>query len=685
MDIRAVYKDIEQQISSIATTLSEASKESSKEGNEATILDSTKTFQALQESSQKELKELEANAEFDTFTIAFYGETNAGKSTIIEALRLSFQEKSKHESQAKFRELCVGLDIESMATLQEESETLQEKIANLTTENEQKKKDSFWYRLKNFFGMTELSKTLANSKKHLLSLQGKLAKLEPLKPYADGSIIGARTDQTREIVSYRFNAQNGEEFILLDTPGIEGGLLDKEEEKHIKAEIKKAVQKAHCVFYVTKNNTPPQSETSTTPDGAEQKGVLEIIKEGLRAQSEVWTIYNKRTKSIASLESKEGTPRVLLEQRDAKAINNVMQKALGEHYKGTQALSAYFAFLSLATCLLPTSEDKRAQDKISKEKSQEHILTITHFKDFKDFLTQKLLNNATTKIKQSTYNKARRVVKDCEYELNNVLIYLNERYKELKGNIADCHHRLENAANECEQSIKRDVESIVDDTISKIRNKMYDYIETDVSDNAVQSKLKNTLEQEFSDIKDTLEESVKKVYKECEENIKDALERLKRDIEYLLEEMQSFQFQSYDSNLVSITTKSGFEVGTFIGGVVGIIGAAIFTGGWVLAIGVIAGVIAIGKSVLKALSKRYKMSEQRKSVDNALDNIEESLKDNIEESLKPNMEALRQNIEAMQEKVQGIQKRYESHLNHLRESQSALKKLAQHITTQGGL
>ena len=36
---------------------------------------------------EKELKELKENSEWDIFTMAFYGETNAGKSTLIETLK----------------------------------------------------------------------------------------------------------------------------------------------------------------------------------------------------------------------------------------------------------------------------------------------------------------------------------------------------------------------------------------------------------------------------------------------------------------------------------------------------------------------------------------------------------------------------------------------------------------------
>jgi energy-coupling factor transporter ATP-binding protein EcfA2 len=42
-----------------------------------------------------ELEQLKTHAEWDTFTLAFFGETNAGKSTIIESLRILFKEESR--------------------------------------------------------------------------------------------------------------------------------------------------------------------------------------------------------------------------------------------------------------------------------------------------------------------------------------------------------------------------------------------------------------------------------------------------------------------------------------------------------------------------------------------------------------------------------------------------------------
>lgn len=52
----------------------------------------------LQQQGEKinmEISALEKNSEWNTFTVAFYGETNAGKSTVIETLRILLGEQSK--------------------------------------------------------------------------------------------------------------------------------------------------------------------------------------------------------------------------------------------------------------------------------------------------------------------------------------------------------------------------------------------------------------------------------------------------------------------------------------------------------------------------------------------------------------------------------------------------------------
>lgn len=156
-------------------------------------------FQKLESESLKELESLKNNEEWENFTIAFYGETGAGKSTLIECLRMFFKEQSKVDQQERFKRLYS---------------TYQNNYQN-----------------------DECNKQAILNELH--SLQ-------------DGAIIGdGRSDFTLETKSYTLK-HNNKTFTLLDVPGIEGN------EKKVIDQISNATQKAHAIFYVTKTPNPPQ-------------------------------------------------------------------------------------------------------------------------------------------------------------------------------------------------------------------------------------------------------------------------------------------------------------------------------------------------------------------------------------------------------------------------------------------
>ncbi|GAA7929174.1 hypothetical protein COL443_02510 [Helicobacter pylori] len=156
-------------------------------------------FQKLELKSLKELESLKNNEEWENFTIAFYGETGAGKSTLIECLRMFFKEQSKVVQQERFKRLYSNYQN--------------------NYQNDERNKQ--------------------NILKELHSLQ-------------DGAIIGdGRSDFTLKTQSYPFQ-YNHQNFILLDVPGIEGS------EQKVIDQISNATQKAHAIFYVTKTPNPPQ-------------------------------------------------------------------------------------------------------------------------------------------------------------------------------------------------------------------------------------------------------------------------------------------------------------------------------------------------------------------------------------------------------------------------------------------
>ncbi|GAA8887030.1 hypothetical protein HpHA96_13770 [Helicobacter pylori] len=158
--MKNIYLDVKASIEKLQNIFRNTNNENErlKKSNQEAL----EVFQKLEFESLKELESLKNNEEWENFTIAFYGETGAGKSTLIECLRLFFKERSKMDQQERFKRLYANM--------------------------------------KNYRGSER-------------------AELEKLQ---DGAIIGdGRSDSTLETKSYTLK-HNNQSFVLLDVPGIEG-------------------------------------------------------------------------------------------------------------------------------------------------------------------------------------------------------------------------------------------------------------------------------------------------------------------------------------------------------------------------------------------------------------------------------------------------------------------------------
>ncbi|WP_137804400.1 hypothetical protein [Pseudomonas sp. G(2018)] len=82
--------------SDIATALDDVSRlDVSNDKGNAHLANVKDKLGEIKSRFDSEISYLEKHAEWDNFTIAFFGETNAGKSTIIESLRILFEEKKR--------------------------------------------------------------------------------------------------------------------------------------------------------------------------------------------------------------------------------------------------------------------------------------------------------------------------------------------------------------------------------------------------------------------------------------------------------------------------------------------------------------------------------------------------------------------------------------------------------------
>ncbi|MFT2787246.1 GTPase [Helicobacter pylori] len=175
--MKNIYSDVKSSIKDLQKIFENT--DGADEGLRAFNQEALEEFKKLESEGLKELESLKNNEEWEKFTIAFYGETGAGKSTLIECFRLFFKEQSKINQQEQFRRLYADY--------------------------------------------------AKNPSEHAL-----LA----LEECQDGAAIGdGRSDFTLETKSYTLK-HNHQSFILFDVPGIEGD--EKKVKQQISDAIKKA-------------------------------------------------------------------------------------------------------------------------------------------------------------------------------------------------------------------------------------------------------------------------------------------------------------------------------------------------------------------------------------------------------------------------------------------------------------
>ena len=172
----SIYDEINKKVEElICVTNEKVENEEIEEAKKET----QKILKILQNKLENNIQDLKKNSEWDTFTIAFYGETNAGKSTLIETLRILLNEKTKIEERKKFNEIKKdinnnlekyeqiekGIEKKELRLKENENEKIKnnEKLSDYT----KSKKD-----LKNKLNVLKEIKLEYNNKEKKISIEG---------------------------------------------------------------------------------------------------------------------------------------------------------------------------------------------------------------------------------------------------------------------------------------------------------------------------------------------------------------------------------------------------------------------------------------------------------------------------------------------------------------------------------
>ena len=639
----------------------------------------------MQAHVEKEQATLAENAEWNRFTVAFYGQTNAGKSTIIETLRILLDEPRKLVQRHNFRELQVrfGLDEEELSVLRRGIEEARigrglvaEKLGVIEEEHavelkllESRLKQAeqaaiharamrpWWKLLLAIFkapaedtaarliashleflqanhatALHEKADELASIEALLVrsttDLDERTRSLPKLSDFADGAIIGhGLPDFTRENHIYEFDVGDVA-FSLIDVPGIEG------EQELLLPRIEKAVKTAHAVFYVTREAKPPG--TSDSPGG----GTLGQIKRHLGAQAEVWAVYNKPMPA----------PRKLPSEGDVFAgdavgvaeLTKVLARELRGAYRGVVTVGAYPAFLAVADCLVPDvaveHPSKRLEDrrKFLASFSREELLERTGFAAFVEHL-KSTAYDARSKITLANFKKANEVLKGVSRQLDADLAVMEAHAKGVKKETANAQGQVDLAAEQLRARLNIDARDALRRFGSRVRGIVYGQIQNGIENDDLKEALGKAIRSNALTMQEEVTLSFRNATEQFLATVAGVAERFHKHLSDLDGLVQAQQRTLNGPVLkLDLEINDGISIVGLVGSVVSAFLLFVGTGGTATLPAILFGVAGIVISVAKAVwgffDKEYAKAQQRKAVDKILEGARESFDKDLRSS-----------------------------------------------------
>lgn len=691
------------------------------------------TLKNLLGGVQKELDErlarLREQGEWNTFTVAFYGETNAGKSTLIETLRILLREQQKLARRLDFKavqdehalspEVLKACRVEVAQSIQAIDEVaalaafkvqaLDQQGLQLLAElhrlqavmDELKRNASFWKKC--LFRFRKPVEEVAQDEaqrhcqafdterparvsdigrmnleavarmKRAVSLQTRQeAALVRLALYADGEIIGdGRSDFTRGTATYLFDV-GGQKFALLDVPGIEG------DESKVSEQVWNAMRKAHAVFYITAKAAAPQKGDPGKP------GTLEKIKTHLDDQTEVWTIFNKRVTNLIQLDK----PSLVSDDEEASlgVLDTQMRAQLGENYQAHISLSALPAFLSVADCLVPGSPDEKSRAKFLKKMSPEELLAKTGLASFQKLLTGDLVSNYKRKIRQANFNKAGKLVSGAVDQLSAMQ----------HGKLEPLQIKLQQDAESARDqvaiklaSLKNGLESLVQQEVDRFTRDVRCNIYTRIDRNLDNDEFKQAFADEIAAEQASMAEALPA-------RLGGAVDKFGKEIHEVVERFQEFAKEWLalygrinidglkEPIALDIKIDNGIKLRGLIGAVLTVAALVSNPGGWIVAtIAVLSLLVTFGKAIWGFFDDDYKKAQQRSAVSANLQKVAASIRESVLKSVHKNFELVATKVQEVNDALNRPAEQLEVLGKALGKSTAELTLLSKDITYTG--
>lgn len=315
----------------------------------------------------------------------------------------------------------------------------------------------------------------------------------------DGKIVGyGDHDFTKDYAEYKFKIDDTE-FTLIDVPGIEG------DEKSVQDNIYNGLSKAHIVFYVHGQDSPPDAK------------IVKKIKKYIGKGANVYSVYNIRGGAGNYDEPAERV--TLVDARIgqcASIVEKTFKDALGDIYKGNICVQALLAMSSHAMFNKERYDLIRTQEKLlSYFGSAEKVLSFSLFWVLVNVVKSKA-KNARYEIIESNAQKLHQQIRQARESFAEVETGSNNKFKNYINNINTI---FDGALN----NIKNGGEKVLNDNFDWFERRVCSEIDDgEDSFGWLENKLKGYIQKEFNDV--IVAETQKMEKKIKEENQKIATE-----------------------------------------------------------------------------------------------------------------------------------------------------------------
>ena len=632
---------------------------------------------AIERISQRKRKlntlitDLKNNSEWDTFTIAFYGETNAGKSTVIETLRILLGEKEKMEQRENFSRQAKLIDQEEqkyndIRTEQEQYKEeyeqkrlqLSDKIADLS-EKESRTEEKIYALENNISSLNYkiLLKMVSSNRNLLMTILKKFPEQEEIKTVFNNKenekdtlnrVRSKKNNIERNLDQEygKYQSKNKQLDVKLTKISTNIAELESTLEQYKDGDIigdqrsdftrevkdyefvvndqkfkildlpgiegKEQLVKEEIEKAVKKAHAVIFVRKNITDV---QIGGLEKIKKQLSQEQEVYLLYNKPVNSPRQLlRSKDS----LLNDKESKALDktgNTLKNSIGDAYSGYKFISALPAFLAVAN-LPKTDRFYAKQQKLLVDFTQEKLLDITKIQKLSAWMTSELILDSKKKIKEANTKKIKYAIEKTIEDIHAESEDWDEQTEIVHKHLNDANKSIENKFI----NFKRGIDLAKNEAISNFRldveDKINDEIDSDIDNDTFKHRMKKISEEFGEKLREKyvseLQNRAKKLTKEIDKILEKSSKNIQNELEFNISNA-SLNLRD-DVRNFNVDIKSKNYTGKILGIITAGIAMLIPVEGWFATLFAIAGVvISVLSATREFFDHSYRKSNQRRA------------------------------------------------------------------------